>query len=503
MSTPLISEGSTSTRAPLRQSVSIFHLASIAFFLICAGPYGQEEAISAGGALLVFIGMLVIPIIYALPMALMSSELSNRFPACGGCVEWAIVLGKKMAVFNSYLRNLSCLFDNALYPVMVADYLCVLIPGMDEWYWRLLVCLLSNCFAVGCNVFGLEAVGWSSFVLSFVILCPFALFTGFAARFMSPDRVFARFPEDEDGPDYALLLATLIWQFAGFDTVGALSEEVQNPRRTFPIAMFLTVAIITTVYLLPTIAGVSAEPDLEKWESGSFASIAKELPHCSNGWLSSWISLGGAVSSLSLLNAALSCNGRELYASAKLKAYPFSGWLSTMDLNLRGDLCPIRAIVVWAVLTLPFSLFDFSMLVEWSSLLMVMGQFVQVAIFIVCRVPCLRDRCAKKKEESSSMPSYTIMAPANDQQMDGEDKFLVGGGWIGVGLVSVPVVLISGLLCVLQGWESLVVSAALVIGMYILNLIDHGVKKLIAYCRAPKPNEEMAPALVENTDCKE
>jgi hypothetical protein len=35
-----------------------------------------------------------------------------------------------------------------------------------------------------------------------------------------------------------------------------------------------------------------------------------------------------------------------------------------MGQNLHDDACPIRAIRVWAVLTLPFSLFDFSPLVE-------------------------------------------------------------------------------------------------------------------------------------------
>jgi amino acid transporter len=303
---------------------------------------------------------------------------------------------------------------------------------------------------------------------------------------MTPDRVFAPYPDDGDGPNYSLLLATLIWQLCGFDTVGALAEEVRNPRRTFPIAMFVTVVIITAVYLMPTIAGVSAEPDLSKWESGSFGSIANELPHCSNGWLSSWISVGGAVSSLSLLNAALSCTGRELYASAMLRAYPFSDFLGTMDVNTRGDSCPIRAIGVWAVLTLPFSLFDFSWLVEWSSLLVVLGQFVQIAIFIVCRLQCLKDRWTKNREESSSMPSYTVMTPVKDQELIVEDKFIIAGGWFGVLLVAIPVFIISALLCALQDGESIVVSVLLVIGMYLLWGMDYGTRKLYRCCTAPK-----------------
>jgi amino acid transporter len=139
---------------------------------------------------------MVVPIVYALPMALMSSELAIRFPACGGCIEWAFVVGKPVAVFNPDLHNPSSLFDNALYPIMVADYLWVVVPWPDEWCWRLLVCLLSNYFAFGCNVFGLEEVGRVSLVLSFVILCLFLLFTGFVGEFRAPDRVLAPYPNE-------------------------------------------------------------------------------------------------------------------------------------------------------------------------------------------------------------------------------------------------------------------------------------------------------------------
>jgi hypothetical protein len=145
------------------------------------------------------------------------------------------------------------------------------------------------------------------------------------------------------------------------------------------------------------------------------------------------------------------------------------------------------------MLTLPFSLFDFSLLVEWSSLLMVLGQFIQIAIFIVCRLECLRSRWAPKREESSSMPSYTVMAPVKDGELEAEEKFIIGGGWAGVWIVVVPLFLVSALMCVLQGWESLVISALLVLAMYVLRLIDWGVRTLIGYCMERRAGQMSAP----------
>jgi amino acid transporter len=420
---------------------------------------------------------MVTPIVFSLPVALASSELSTRFPKCGGSIEWALCLGKPMAIINAWIRCVGSFCDNSLYPILVVDYLSVVIPGIDVWYWRLTIAILCNGFVVACNVFGLTAVGWSGAVLSIVILVPFFLFAVFAGKFMTPSAVFAKYPEDAEGPDFALLIATSIWQFCGFDSLGAVSGEVSNPRRNFPMAMIVTVLLMAVVYLLPTIAGVSAEPDVTAWEAGYFATVADTLPNCENGWLGHWISIAGAASSLSLLNAALSCNGRELYASGLLDAFPFAKFLGTLDKNLKGELCPIRAIVVMAVLTLPFSLLDFTWLVEWSGFLLVEAQLLQTAIFIACRL-----RCARPAAEGDQQGQ----APLGDADLDGEKQFIVGLGWIGFLFVTVPPTLLSFALCYFEGWESLLISFALIAACGVIKAIEIGVLWCIRKCRGPE-----------------
>jgi amino acid transporter len=496
------------TAPELKKTVSIIHLIAIAFFLISAGPFGQEEAIAGGGALYSFIATLVTPLVYSLPIALTSSELATRFPACGGCVEWALILTKPVAIVNSYIRVIGSLFDNALYPVMVSDYLSAIFPVLDIWYWRLVVAFVCVGFVVGINLAGLEAVGWTSILLSIIILLPFVLFAGFSAPYMTPDRVFAPPPGGLAGADLGLLFSTVIWQFSGFDTVAALSEEVKNPRRTFPIAMFLTVAVVTIVYLLPTIGGACIEPDLDAWQPGSFATNARKLPHCENGWLSDWISVAGAVSSLSLLNAALSCNGRELYASGQLNTFPFSDWLGTMDKNLRDEPCPVRAIVLEAVLTLPFALFDFGMLVEWSSLMLVLAQLIQIAIFIACRCKCTPHMARRKRVQDSSAslsasqtPQYTIVTPVDDTEIAGTDKFVIGGGWFVVVLCCFPPAVICGFLCYLAGWMAILMTTVFILGFLFIKAIDTGIRRLISKCQTRKkqlPIEELLPPDAEN-----
>ena len=321
---------------------------------------------------------------------------------------------------------------------------------------------------------------------------------------MTVDKVFADKPKEYGPIDWSLLVSTLIWQYSGFDTVAALSEETKNPKRTFPIALSITIIIVVLVYILPTISGLSIEPDLSRWASAAFSDISKKLPHCENGWLGYWISVAGVFSALSLLNIAISCTGRETYAGAQLDAYPLSRYLARLHNNMKHEPLPIVALVLMSLLTIPFSFFDFSILVEWSGLLTVLQQLIQIAAFIALRFPSMVKRMKKeqaqlraKLEKTEISDQISIEEPFNndeniedfeidDDYNDLSNKFVIPGGWFGVAVVCVPLVAISIFLCVVQGWMSIVISIAMIVGMFLLKGIEIGIKKLIASCKSKK-----------------
>ena len=221
-------ENNNPEKPQLNKTISIWHLIVISYFLVSGGPFGQEEVIRAGGGLLSLLFTLLVPIVYSLPVALIASEQSTRLPACGGAIEWAGVLGRPMIYLNCYIRLIRSIFDAALYPVMIADYILSLLPEYDKIYIRVIITIVSNIIVVIMNYFGAEAVGVALYIFSFVVLSPFILYVIFGAKFLTPSRVFAKYPSDLGSPDYALLLSTLIWQFSGFDSIGALSSEVKN-----------------------------------------------------------------------------------------------------------------------------------------------------------------------------------------------------------------------------------------------------------------------------------
>lgn len=473
----------TSNVDSMHKSISVPHLIAISFFYICSGPFGQGQVISSAGAKYTFIFTLLVPVFFAVPLALISSEQATRLPMCGGCVEWGYVLGGFVGTLNTYVRFLCSVFDNAIYPVMAYDYLLALIPGINKTIYKVITVLVVNLIAIILNIFGLEVVGIASIILAVLIVTPFLIFFFLGIPAFSLEKIFADKPKEYGSVDWYAMISTLVWQFGGFDTVSALAEETKNPKRTFPVALSFTIVLVTLMYLLPTIAGVSVEPDLDIWKSGGFPSVAKLLPFCENGWLSYWICIGGLISGLSLLNISISCTGRETFAGALFNSFPFSSFLSKLHYNNKGEPSPINAIIFMSLLTIPFSFFHFSMLVEWAGLLTVIQQLIQIASFVACRFPSRIKAMKQKRKELLKNNEQLLMEnpeidndkPENsssDLLQEDEDmstKFIIPGGWIGVVLVVTPIFLPCIFLFLVIEIESIIICTALIAGMFLLK----------------------------------
>jgi len=161
---------------------------------------------------------------------------------------------------------------------------------------------------------------------------------------------------------WSTFLAVLLWNTSGYDSVGAVAAEVENPGRDFPRAMVASIVLISLVYVLPVGAGVSLDDtaSLATWTDGSLARVADEQV---GGWLSTWICLGGALSAFGLLNTLLCAAARILVSSAEIGVVPAR--LATLH-PISG--APIAAtLVLSGGLLLVLSL-SFATLVEFSML---------------------------------------------------------------------------------------------------------------------------------------
>ncbi|MER7079658.1 amino acid/polyamine/organocation transporter, APC superfamily (TC 2.A.3) [Saccharopolyspora kobensis] len=124
--------------------------------------------------------------------------------------------------------------------------------------------------------------------LAVLLLFVAVAFTAFNAENAQP---FAPFGAAGVGAAASMVF----FSYIGMDTVSTAGEEVRNPRRTLPLALFWCVVIVTSIYLLVAIAGIGAQP----WQrfEGQQAGLAAILGDLTgSGWPAIVLAAGGVVS---------------------------------------------------------------------------------------------------------------------------------------------------------------------------------------------------------------
>ena len=76
----------TKTKSTRRRHLNYVQLGFIAYFAVAAGPFGIEEAVGAAGALPTLLAVVILPITWGLPQALMTAELSTMMDENGGYI---------------------------------------------------------------------------------------------------------------------------------------------------------------------------------------------------------------------------------------------------------------------------------------------------------------------------------------------------------------------------------------------------------------------------------
>ncbi|RYD39087.1 MAG: amino acid permease, partial [Verrucomicrobiaceae bacterium] len=98
-------------------SLNALTLALTVFCCVSGGPYGLEETIQNAGPGLGILLILIVPIVWALPDALMTAELASAIPEEGGYVVWVRrAMGPFWGFINAWWTWMYALIDATIYP---------------------------------------------------------------------------------------------------------------------------------------------------------------------------------------------------------------------------------------------------------------------------------------------------------------------------------------------------------------------------------------------------
>ena len=357
--------------------VSIIPLVFLIFYEVSGGPFGVEDSVKAAGPLLAIIGFIIFPFLWCIPEALITAELATMFPEDGGYVVWvSSALGPFLGFLQGWMKWLSGVIDNALYPVLFLDYLKSGIPALGGGLPRALAVLALTIALTYMNYRGLTIVGWTAVCLGVFSMLPFVVMGFMAVPRLKPSRWFV--VANLKTVDWSLYLNTLFWNLNNYDSISTLAGEVDNPRKTLPKALFYALILVVMGCLCPLITGTGALPlDRGRWTDGYYSEIAKILGGL---WLRWWIQGASALSNMGMFVTEMSTDSYQLLGMAE------RGMLPEFFANRSCYGTPLLGILFSASGVILLSWMSFQEILAADNFLYCLGMLLEFLAFVRLRI---------------------------------------------------------------------------------------------------------------------
>ncbi|MBA6434331.1 MULTISPECIES: APC family permease [Streptomyces] len=378
----------------LTRQIAFLPLVGVIFFNVSGGAYSLEEMISSTGPGLGILLLLLVPLVYGIPIAAITTELATAIPADGGTYEWTKrTMGGFMAFQAGLVRWVNSWIDMAVYPVLFASYLATLFPSIAEGKyvlleagpftldanWALGVLLVVLPLAV-LNIRGAKSVGDSALLFSVFAIAPLAIIAilGIWEVFTNGIDPLTPFtPAGTSGPDaLAVGLSFTMWCYCGFDQVAQIAGEIEQPARVIPKAMSVSMIVIVASYTLPLL-GALAVPGWETWIPGSFGDVALVL---GGKWLQIFVTVGGMFCAIGLYSSLLMTSSRSPFVLSRDR------WISpAFARQTKRTGSPFVAIIVSSMIYSLFSAGAFTTLIALDVFFINLLLLLNLAALVILR----------------------------------------------------------------------------------------------------------------------
>jgi amino acid transporter len=288
---------------PARRKMRFLPLIAATYFMVSGGPYGIEDILGGAGFVRAIVILLLLPILWSLPTALMIGELASTLPVEGGFYMWVRrALGPFWGYQEGWLSLSASIFDMAIYPAIFVLYLGKFNPaltaGWQGYAWSLAVVVLCCLW----NLRGAPAVGEGSVGMFTLLLAPFAVFVVLCLW-----RGISLHPSvqwGQAGSETALSTAVLVamWNYMGWDNASTVAQEVENPQRNYPRAMVSAALLVAVTYILPLAALALSGLSVQSFSTGDWMTAANTI---GGPLLGLAVVAGGAICGVGMFNALM------------------------------------------------------------------------------------------------------------------------------------------------------------------------------------------------------
>ncbi|MBM3146773.1 MAG: APC family permease [Actinobacteria bacterium] len=379
-----MTDGSATAVGLKRVKMRMITAVAVMFTLTCSGSFGMEDIIGSSGPGLTMVMLLVLPFLWALPMALTSAELGSALPEEGGFYRWVRrALGEFWGFQAGWWWQLSLYVDTAVYVALTLDYMAGWfdMPGWVRWLIGFGIILIFAYI----NIRGIDITGWVLTAIQVIVIVPFVtlIILGFAKAQVSPLSPFIAEGETFFGA-MGLGLAVAMWMYSGYESMSTLAGEIERPQHVIPRALLINMGIVIPFYVLTTAAGYMAVGEWSSWstEGGEGAIDFIEAGRAVGGGAVAGMLIAALVAgNLGLFTGYLATGSRPAYVLSKDKL--FFRWFGKEHPKYGT---PYRSILFMALLNSVLIIGSFSFLIVIDVFLLMFAYMTILTAMIVLRV---------------------------------------------------------------------------------------------------------------------
>ncbi len=344
-----------------KRKVGVLGVVGMVYAMTAAGAYGIEDMVSSSGPGMTIIMLIVLPLIWAFPIALSSCELGSAIPEECGFYKWVQrALGEFWGFQVGWLKNVGMFINVAVFVVLATDYIASYI-GMTNLQAYIMKIIIIAIFT-WVNLRGVKEVALVSSVISGAILVAFAgiAIIGFCHMSHNPFEPVVATGLTTVG-SIGSSIAIGMWMYAGYESMSALAGELEDPQ-VIPKGILLALPLVIGTYVLPTIASVGAIGRWDEWGSDgvSYINVAREFaPVFGVAFV-----LVAFISNISMFNAYLASGARGFFILGEDHLFP--EFLTKISPKTG---VPYVSVIFLAVVSVVLCALKFDMLVTAVSLL--------------------------------------------------------------------------------------------------------------------------------------
>jgi len=266
------------------------------------------------------------------------AELGSSFPEAGGGYLWAKKALPHPAGFMSgwlswFGHTVACSFYSLGFGyagVALVNFFEIDVFGLGPEALVKLFAAAAIVFFLAINYLGVGVTGKAGTTVTLIQVLILAFFVSFAVIYALDtkgvdvfDNLTPVFPEGKGFEDIFMMMAFTIIMFEGYEIIVQCGEEVKNPKKNIPRAIFTSVGITVFLYISVVLACVlNFTPDrLGEEEEGAnavFFTATQTIPIIG----APLIILGGILSAMAALNATVFSSSRVSFAMGRDGSLP-------------------------------------------------------------------------------------------------------------------------------------------------------------------------------------